>query len=277
MPPVWGVGFLKGRFTIAGHTISAAAAAIAVLLAVVVGMGGYILVGQGNASQAGQTAQTPVEMEQNQGAYVKPETPIDRSKNITLPGWGGFTIPAGTTHITQGFEFHNPEENLWYEDHISINGTQLEKLVVDSGTQVELEHYLKLAGIHSAVSDVTSYDNSCFAVDKSEAGAPTLEAIAPFEGEKTITVQTEDGQTVELDITSQQECYYITFGLYLEDGDELLYQSGLVAPGNYIQTMDMTRSLIPGEYAAYVVCQPYRSDKTTQTNSGVVKITLTAG
>ena len=149
--------------------------------------------------------------------------------------------------------------------------------MVDSGTQVELEHYLKLAGIQSAVADVTSYDSSCFAVAKTAEGIPTLEAIGPFEGEKTITVQTEDGQTVELDVTSQQECYYITFGLYLENGDELLYQSGLVAPGNYIQTMDIARKLPAGEYAAYVVCQPYRSDKTTQTNSGVVKITLTVG
>ncbi len=53
-------------------------------------------------------------METYQAQYVKPETPIDRSKNVTLPGWGGFTIPAKTKKITQGFEFHNPAENLWY-------------------------------------------------------------------------------------------------------------------------------------------------------------------
>ena len=40
--------------------------------------------------------------------------------------------------------------------------------------------------------------------------------------------------------------------------------------------MDISRKLKSGTYDAYVVCQPYRSDKTTKTNSGVVKITLTA-
>ena len=149
--------------------------------------------------------------------------------------------------------------------------------MVDSGSQVEVNHYLRLAGIQSNAVEVTGYDTSCFQVDKTDDGTLTLEAIGYFDGEKTLTVQTEDGQTVQLTAACQQECYYITFGLYLEDGDELLYQSGLVEPGMYIQTMDMTRSLLPGTYDAYVVCQPYRSDKTTQTNSGVVKITLTAG
>ena len=68
----------------------------------------------------------------------------------------------------------------------------------------------------------------------------------------------------------------MTFGLYLSSNDELLYQSDLVAPGNYIQRMEMTRALEPGTYDAYVVCQPYCSDGLTKTNSGVVRITLTA-
>ena len=66
------------------------------------------------SSGASEAAALP--METYQAQYVKPETPIDRSKNVTLPGWGGFTIPAKTKKITQGFEFHNPAENLWYED-----------------------------------------------------------------------------------------------------------------------------------------------------------------
>ena len=254
---------------------------ILALAAAVVVMGGYIIVDRntgGAQAAAGIAAASALPMEETQGAYVKPETLVDRSKNVTLPGWGGFTIPANTTHITQGFEFHNPDKNLWYEDHISIDGTELEKLVVDSGEATEISHYLKLAGIQSEAAEVTAYDKNCFVVDKTEDGALTLEAInGGFEGEKTITVQTEDGQTVTLTAASQQECYYISFGLYLSDGDELLYQSGLVAPGNYIQTMDLTRKLKPGEYDAYVVCQPYRSDKKTETNRGIVKITLTVG
>lgn len=260
--------------------ISKSTAIIAALAVTVTVMGGYIIVEknmQAPAAAAPASSVVALPMEESQGAYVKPETPVDRSKNITLPGWGGFTIPAGTTNITQGFEFHNPEENLWYEDEISIDGTALESLVVDSGNQTELDHYLKLAGIRSSAAEVTDYDTSCFAVGKTDEGALTLEAIGYFDGTRTITVQTEDGQQVQLQAACRQQCYYITFGLYLADGDELLYQSGLVAPGNYIQTMEMTRSLAPGTYDAYVVCQPYRADKTTKTNSGVVKITLTAG
>ena len=36
-------------------------------------------------------------------------------------------------------------------------------------------------------------------------------------------------------------------------------------------------TLAPGEYPAYVVCQPYLSDRATKTNSGIVKLTLTVG
>lgn len=261
--------------------ISKTALVIAALAAAVVVMGGYIVFGQGRISAgtmvASASAAQPLELEQGQGAYVKPETPIDRSKNVTLPGWGGFTIPAGMTHITMGFEFHNPDKNLWYEDHVSVGGTELEKLVVDSGEATELNHYLKLAGIQSEAAEVTACDTAFFQLGKTDEGALTVEAIGPFEGTKTITVQTADGQSTDLTVTCQQECYYMTFGLYLADGDELLYQSGLVAPGNYIQTMDISRKLKAGEYDAYVVCQPYRSDKVTETNRGIVKITLTVG
>ena len=252
------------------------AVVITVLSVAVIGLGGYIVVEKNLSTPTQQAAPaSALPMEETQGQYVKPETPVDRSKNITLPGWGGFTIPAGTNVITQGFEFHNPEENFWYEDWVSIDGTQLEKLVVDSGESTELDHYLKLAGRTDSVAEVLSADESCFKIAKNAEDAWAVEAIKGFEGTKTITVKTDAGDTVDLTVTCNSECYYISFGLYLEEGDELLYQSDLVAPGMYIQQMEMTRSLAPGEYAAYVVCQPYRSDRATKTNSGVVKITLT--
>lgn len=252
-----------------------------VLILIIVGLCAYIALGktqkqqEGTANSVQSASQAPV-MEADQGEYVKPETPIDRSKNVTLPGWGGFTIPANTTSISEGFEFHNPADNRWYEDQISIDGKQLENLIVDSGNKVELDHYLKLAGIDDTASEVTDYDSTCFQIETSENGALTIEGIAGFEGSKTITIKTPSGSEQKLDITCAEECYYMTFGLYLEDQDELLYQSDLVSPGKYIQKMEMTRSLEPGTYDAYVVCQPYRSDKITETNQGVVKITLTA-
>lgn len=234
---------------------------IGVLVVLVLLLGGYIAVsgGKSAATANGASEAAALPMETYQAQYVKPETPIDRSKNVTLPGWGGFTIPAKTKKITQGFEFHNPAENLWYEDWVSLDGTTLEKLVVDSGQTTELSHYLRLAGIQAEVTKVLDADP------------------AYFEIQKTLTVQTDDGKQYTLTLTGKEECYYIAFGLYLEDGDELLFQSGLVAPGLYVQKMEMTRALAPGEYPAYVVCQPYLSDRTTKTNSGIVKLTLTVG
>ena len=251
---------------------------IVALLAVIAVLCGYIIYSQVSARKAAEAAASLAaatkSIDTNQGEYVKPETPIDRSKNVTLPGWGSFTIPANTATIKQGFEFHNPEENLWFEDWVSIDGKQLEKLVVDSGNQTELSHYLKLAGMNTTVSAVTDYDADVFAIAQDDAGEYTVEAISGFTGTKTITVQTANGQSVELSVTCKEECYYITFGLYLEENDECLYQSDLVSPGMYIQQMDLARALAPGEYDAYVVCQPYRSDRVTKTNSGIVKLTL---
>ena len=249
---------------------------IILLLLVIVGLCAYIALGRRPESDEKTTEpETTLTLEQNQGEYVKPEQPVDRSKNVTLPGWGGFTIPADTKEITEGFEFHNPEENYWYEDWISIDGKELEKLVVDSGSQVELEHYLKLAGIEDAVASVKDYDKECFQITQNGAGQYTIEGIGGFEGTRKITVETSAGNTVDLEVTSKTECYYMTFGLYLEENDELLYQSDLVAPGKYIQKMELSRPLEAGTYDAYVVCQPYQSDKVTKTNQGVVKITLT--
>lgn len=73
-----------------------------------------------------------------------------------------------------------------------------------------------------------------------------------------------------------QDCYYMSFGLYLEDNDELLYQSKLVSPGNHLQNITINRSLSEGEYNAYIFIQPYKSDKATACNNGKVKIKLFA-
>lgn len=175
---------------------------ILLLLLIIAGLCVYIFLSGRNKEQ--DTPAASQKIEENQGAYVKPEEPVDRSKNVTLPGWGGFTIPADTKEITQGFEFHNPEENLWYEDEISIDGNALEKLVVDSGNTAELNHYLKLAGSNETVADVTAYDEQCFAIEKSEDGVYTVEAIGGFEGTKTITVKTEQGSEVNIDVTCNQ-------------------------------------------------------------------------
>lgn len=214
-----------------------------------------------------------VDVDKTQSTYVKPEEPVDRSKTVSLPGWGSFTIHANTTDINEGFEFHNPDKNYWYEDTITV-GDKSEKLVVDSGNKVELNHYLKLDGINSKVVEVINYDKKVFSVEKNEDNNYTLEAIGYFNKDKTIKVKAEDGKEYTIKVSCNSNLYYMTFGLYLKDDDECLYKSGLVSPGNYIQKMKISKKLKHGTYKAYVVCQPYKSDKKTKTNSGVVNIDL---
>lgn len=246
---------------------------IVILVLIIAGLVLYILFGM--VKPFDKKDEKQLDIDNTQTTYVKPETPVDRSQNVTLPGWGGFTIPANTKSITKGFEFHNPEENFWYVDHISINGNEVETLVVDSGVQAELNHYLKLAGIHDSVKEVKDYDKDLFNITKDEDGEYALEGIGYFEKTEEIKVLTDKNDEATLQITCSSDCYYMSFGLYLSENDELLYQSDLVSPGMYIQKMEMTRSLEPGTYDAYVVIQPYRSDRTTKTNNGVVRITLT--
>ena len=68
------------------------------------------------------------------------------------------------------------------------------------------------------------------------------------------------------------ELYFST--LMGKKDDELLYQSGLVEPNKHIKNIELSRPLSAGEYDAYVCIQPYKSDKTTPTNSGKVKVKL---
>lgn len=84
-------------------------AVIGVLALLVVLLGGYIavshLTGAKTAPAAGPTGASSaavVPMEEYQAQYVKPETPIDRSKNVTLPGWAALPSPQTPISSTRG-------------------------------------------------------------------------------------------------------------------------------------------------------------------------------
>lgn len=221
---------------------------------------------------------TPLVIDKNQGDYSAEETVQNGVKMVTLPGWGAFNIPANTSTITRGFEFHNPTANEWYEDTVVINDITTETFIVGGG-QTEIDHLLRLANINNTMKSVVSYDENYFKVYMNSNNAWVIEGIAGFDGTKEVVVETADGEEVTLSISSEREYYYMTFALYLgspesPDEAELLYQSNLVEPGKYIQRMDLSRSLKAGSYDAFVLCQPYKSDATTKTNNGVVKITL---
>ena len=66
----------------------------------------------------------------------------------------------------------------------------------------------------------------------------------------------------------------MTFALVLNDTNEVIYQSNLVEPDKHLQRITLNRPLEKGDYSAYVLIKPYRSDMQTECNNGKVMITL---
>lgn len=72
--------------------------------------------------------------------------------------------------------------------------------------------------------------------------------------------------------------YYLTFKLSLLDENgkvtETLYESGLLPPGDHIQTITLSRGLAAGTYDAVMHVQPYRMTDKTPTNNADLKLTI---
>ena len=92
-----------------------------------------------------------------------------------------------------------------------------------------------------------------------------------------------DMDTVPIDLYNPIEnsgLYYMTFELRLPDeseqGYEVLFKTGYVAPGKHIYQVTLTHSLQAGEYTAHLLIQPYRMQGVTPTNnvSATIKLTV---
>lgn len=77
----------------------------------------------------------------------------------------------------------------------------------------------------------------------------------------------------------------MTFTIYLDknsnkkvdDGDEKIYESGLVQPGYSISHFDLLRPLSAGTYDAVIMQQPYSwEQQTTKLNNMVIATTIIA-
>ena len=84
----------------------------------------------------------------------------------------------------------------------------------------------------------------------------------------------------ELDINSPgkllcnlNEDYYLQFNIILKDTDELIYSSGLVEYGGYINTIELNKELQKGEYDAIVFIQPYDM-AMNKTNSAQLSVKI---
>ena len=85
---------------------------------------------------------------------------------------------------------------------------------------------------------------------------------------------------VELDVNKPgkllcnlNEDFYLQFNIILRDTDEVIYSSGLVEYGNYIDKLKLNREIEKGEYDAVVFIQPY-DIKLNKTNNAKFNIRL---
>ena len=85
---------------------------------------------------------------------------------------------------------------------------------------------------------------------------------------------------VELDVNKPGELlcnlnedFYLQFNIILRDTDEVIYSSGLVEYGNYINVIELNREIEKGEYDAIVFIQPY-DIKLNKTNNAKFNIRL---
>ncbi len=92
-----------------------------------------------------------------------------------------------------------------------------------------------------------------------------------------------DIDTVPIDLYNPIEnngLYYMTFEFRLpddsEEGFEVLFKTGYVAPGKHIYQVTLSHRLPAGEYTVQMLIQPYRMSDLTPTNnvSAVVKLTV---
>ncbi len=88
-------------------------------------------------------------------------------------------------------------------------------------------------------------------------------------------------ETIAIDLYNPIEnngLYYMTFTFSLlgDEGSEVLFQTGYLAPGKHIYQVTLAHGLPEGEYKAQLLVQPYRMSDLSPTNnvSAIVALTV---
>ena len=103
----------------------------------------------------------------------------------------------------------------------------------------------------------------------------------PGFGSMTIPANTKEILGINLyNPTDNADWYYLTYKLCLLDKNgavsEVLYESQLLPPGQYIQDITLTRGLPAGTYDAVMQVQPYRIADKSPTNNADLRMTIIA-
>lgn len=132
------------------------------------------------------------------------------------------------------------------------------------------------------VTDPTVPDEDPNAGDYVKPTTPEVDGVAiPGWGRLTIPANTSQNITVDFfNPEANADKYYLTFELRIpannEQGYEVLYKSGLIAPGLHIQSINLNRGLPAGTYNAILHVQPYRIADKSLTNNADLKLELVA-
>ncbi len=111
------------------------------------------------------------------------------------------------------------------------------------------------------------------AQDERPTETPTTMPGVTVAGFSSLTIP-PDVDAIAIDLYNPAEnngYYYMTFELRLlnesEQGYEVLFKTGYVAPGKHIYQVALSHSLPAGEYDAQLLIQPYRMRDLSPTNN----------
>ncbi|MCL2517027.1 MAG: hypothetical protein FWF15_00560 [Oscillospiraceae bacterium] len=90
----------------------------------------------------------------------------------------------------------------------------------------------------------------------------------------TIPANSPDVQIFLVNPTGNNCCF--VFEITLEDTNEVLYISGLVKPGMYLENITLLKTLEKGEYNAVLVIYTYDPENQTATRNSTIKFDLIA-
>ena len=255
------------------------------------------------AEQESETTDKELKIEYNLGGSSIQED------SVAVPGWGGMTIPIGTKDIKR-VDFYNPAENagkyyLQFElSLVNEDGTKGEMLyksdLVAPGQHINsvtfsrgLEEGEYTANMfvqpYRMLSDPTPTNNTShnltlvvkgtdYPIDEEEESKPSGIAI-PACGPITIPAgQTSVPMNLDNPIANEGN-YYLQFELSLDNEDgskgEVLFTSDLIAPGDSVRTVTLSRALEAGQYTGNLFVQPYKMSDNSTVNNMTTKVTIT--
>lgn len=111
------------------------------------------------------------------------------------------------------------------------------------------------------------------AVGNTPKANPQADSIAIPGYPKIYAAAGQTAMDVVLGNPEGNPCYFV-YELVLEDGDEVLYTSGQIPPGEAVPSITLSRALDAGEYPAVLKISTYHVETQAPMNGANVKTTL---